>query len=546
MSENQKVLFVFFLLVTMIHAFVTISYAKVIEFITNFISGQVRIDFQLVVIMSGLFILLTAAVNILGGYLKARVVNGTMNTLREKVFLSFIDNYVIEHPLTTGAKVSYLTSKLDVVKNSYVQNYLLGISLFFQFSFAVAMGITIDYRLTLFVLALEIPAILLPFATKNVLKKVREPVLNTLETYTSKSTNWLSGINVIRNFNREKTFVHLHDKQSLAMRDAQNRDMLTRKVVSGFSQLFGDIVYLGTWLIGGYFVIHHSLSLASLMGFNQLSVSISFPLEAASDLLSDIFGGRRAYEEIIPIIANNQANRKRVASPIKVNDDPFIEYTDVTITDPADPTERILQDISLRIGMSDKVLLIGKSGAGKSTLVNALFGHFKVSHGDIKVNGVSVRMGNGSQTSALIGYQEQKTFIFDGSLKQNVTLFLNDFADEDVIKVLAEVGFDDTYASKAGLKKTVQTKGGFLSGGQRQMIGLARNLLTDKKFMVFDELSSGLDPETTQSLERKVFSLGVGVIYITHDYDERLMNDANLVLEVQDKGVQVLRDTRNT
>lgn len=534
-----------FLVVTVIHAFVTISYAKVIEFITAFISGDIKIDFQVVVLLSGLFILLTAAVNILGGYLKARVVNGAMNTLRNDVFSHFIDDYAVERTLTTGAKVSYLTSKLDVVKSSYVQNYLLGISLFCQFAFAVGMGITIDYRLTIFVLALEIPALLLPFTTKNILKAVREPVLSSLEAYTSKATNWLSGISVIRNFNREKVFIQLHEQQSMAIRDTQNRDMLTRKIVSGFSQLFGDIVYLGTWLIGGYFVIHHTLGFAALMGFNQLSVSISFPLEAASDLLSDYFGGRRAYEEIIPIIATPQPPQLVEIGPDKINNAHFIDYSNVTIKNPADEGQSLLKNIFLQIGVTDKVLLIGKSGAGKSTLVNALFGAFKVSQGEIKVNDAVVRRGDGPRVSALIGYQEQKTFIFDGTLKQNVTLFSKAFSDDAVIAALAEVGFDDTYASEAGLKRAIQTKGGVLSGGERQMVGLARNLLTNKKFMIFDELSSGLDPETTQELERKVFSLNVGMIYITHDYDDHLMANADLVLNVQNKGIQVLRDTRN-
>ncbi|WP_143462243.1 ATP-binding cassette domain-containing protein [Levilactobacillus enshiensis] len=526
----QKRLFLIFLIVTFLHAFITIAYAKVIEFLTQVITGKVQLAFGYLVIFCLVFASLTALINVIGGYFKGRVINGAMQQLRQHVFNHFLTTTALKDA-TVGAKVSYLTAKADVIEQTYIGSFVTGLSLFCQLLLALGFAFAINGPLTLMVLVLEIPAVLLPFLSQNRLKRAKAPVLRQLEAYTATVTNWLSGLTVIRNFGREPRFKQRHANQTCALTTAQNQDVLVRKIISGWSQFFSDLVYLGTWLIGGLFVRQYGLSFAAFIGFTQLSSAISFPLEMASDVFTDYFGGRRAYLEFGPLLTAKTGRQPRRIMPFSTTASHFITYDHATIADQQHP---LLKDVTLSIDRCEKIIVIGESGAGKSTLVNTLFGTHHLTAGTITINGQSLSTLTTGDVSQLISFQEQATFIFDGTVADNLTLFQSGYTPQQLLTALKTAGIT---ATPDFLKTNVSTTGSRLSGGERQRIGLARNLLAAKPFMIFDELSSGLDKATATMLEQKLFSLNVGFIYITHNYDTNLLHQADRVLCVKNQQV---------
>ncbi|AKP64385.1 hypothetical protein FC99_GL000613 [Levilactobacillus koreensis JCM 16448] len=526
----QKRLFNIFLIITFFHALITISYAKVIEFLTQVITGKVQLAFGYPVVFCLAFASLTALINVIGGYFKGRVINGAMQHLRQQVFGHFLTN-IDSKDETVGAKVSYLTTKADIIEQNYIGSFIMGLSLCCQLLLALGFALAINVPLTLMVLVLEVPAVLLPFLSQNRLKRAKTPVLQQLESYTATVTNWLSGLTIIRNFGREQIFQQRHTGQTAALTAAQNQDVLIRKIISGWSQFFSDLVYLGTWLIGGLFVLRYGLSFAAFIGFTQLSSAISFPLELASDVFTDYFGGRRAYLEFAPLLSTKTPLKPHQPGSLAKATSNFITYDHATIADQQQP---LLENVTLSIDRREKIIVIGESGAGKSTLVNTLFGEHQLTAGAITINGQPLSTLAVGDVPSLIGFQEQSTFIFDGTVADNLTLFRPGYTTQQLLTALKSAGMTVT---PAFLKASVSTTGRRLSGGERQRIGLARNLLAAKPFMIFDELSSGLDKATASTLEQKLFSLDVGFIYITHNYDTDLLRQADRVLCVKDQHV---------
>ncbi|MYV05206.1 ABC transporter transmembrane domain-containing protein [Furfurilactobacillus milii] len=537
--KPQKKLFSLFFLVTIIHAIVTTAYTLIIAFLTAYMTRKINMSFGQVVTITLLCTAFIALVNVIGGYLKGKVTNGAMCHLRRQIFERLMLTVDFGDRRKVGEKVALLTSKLDVVEQSYVNNFLLGLSLVMQFVLGILLGVVVDVRLTLIVISLDVPAILLPLITQRQLKRAKLPVLNNLDRYTSAITNWFSGLTTIKNFGREHTFINMHASISTDVKVSENHDILVRKVVSGISQFCGDLVYFGTWVVGGYFILNHSLTLAAFMTFTQLSVQISFPLETAADVFSDFFGGQRAYQQLRLVIEAVAQNNERLAQ-LPEQDDVFIDYVHATIGGADKDTRPLLKDVNLQINQSDKVIIIGDSGSGKSTLINALFGYRPLLAGSIFVDGRSPIVGRSADIAKMIGYQNQQTFIFDGTVRDNLTMFSDQYTDQELIDALnrAELQTAGGHAhTNAWLSMILHTQGGPLSGGERQRIGLARNLLTHKRFMIFDELSSGLDHKTAETIEKRLFRLNIGFIYITHSYNRSLLKAADKVFEVHDKRV---------
>ncbi|WP_125604629.1 ATP-binding cassette domain-containing protein [Lapidilactobacillus bayanensis] len=531
--KHQRRLFGIFFFILLSHAAITTLYASVVQFLTNYAMGKIQVKLYWLALFCSFFAIIAAIVNVLGGYLKGCVSNDAMLWLRRSMFQRLTNRSVEQFQQdTVGAKVAYFTNKLDLVQQNYVNSFLDGLSLLFQFVFAITFGLMLDVRLTTLILLLEIPSFLLPIWARHYLQNVKEPILISLESYTSKLTNWLSGFSTIKNFGRDLVFSKMHQEAAVEVRDAENRDILIRKIVSGLSQFFGDLVYFGTWVIGAYFIRQQRIDMASFLAFTQLAVSISFPIESSADVLADFFGGQKIYREFQNLLKDQDALKKDSVTAESNRPSKFINYRHVDIGPVSKP---ILKDVNLNIDQTEKVVLIGESGSGKSTLVNTMFGYHEISRGELMIAGRDIKTMASTYVPSLIGFQNQNTFIFNGTVWDNITMFESNYSLVDVIAALKRVDLDiPEHNVKQWLQQRIETHGSVFSGGERQRLGLARNLLAHKQFMIFDELSSGLDHETATRLEDDLFSItDVGFIYITHNYDRDLLNKADRILMVK-------------
>jgi ABC-type bacteriocin/lantibiotic exporter with double-glycine peptidase domain len=181
----------------------------------------------------------------------------------------------------------------------------------------------------------------------------------------------------------------------------------------------------------------------------------------------------------------------------------------------------ILRDVSLTIHKGTSIAIVGKSGAGKSTLVNIIIGLLEPSHGDIKVNGVSIYSDIRAWQN-LIAYIPQSIFLYDDTLARNIALGVNDSSiDRDRLRSAIEAAqlSDFVYSLPDRFSTVIGENGVRISGGQRQRIGIARALYFGREILIFDEATSALDHETEKSVIHSIHSLQNTmntIIMITH------------------------------
>jgi ABC-type multidrug transport system fused ATPase/permease subunit len=168
-------------------------------------------------------------------------------------------------------------------------------------------------------------------------------------------------------------------------------------------------------------------------------------------------------------------------------------------------SKSVLRDVSFRVGAGSVLGLLGRTGSGKTTITRLLFRLYDPTQGVIRLGGRNLRQVNLSELRRHIGMVTQEVQLFQASLRDNITLFDHQIADERILQVLQELGLWRWYeAQPHGLDTIIQAGGGGLSAGQAQLLALVRVFLKDPGLVILDEASSRLDPATEQLLERAI------------------------------------------
>lgn len=424
------------------------------------------------------------------------------------------------------------TETVGVLRDDYLNGYLNVFKQICQLVIALALSIMIKPALSLIIILLCLPGIFLPFFQQKKLGKNKQDVLDKSKSYTSKLQDVTNGLRTIQLFNIQRQLQHLFQSQNDKLLLAQNKDQLTRKEIGGISQLFDNLLYLGTWVIGIYFVMNKQISLGQLVAFSQLMIFISEPIQSASGLIGDVLGGREAAKKIDSKIS---PTKDHLATK-KLTDIKTITYKNVTLKDNG---QTILHDITLEFQTPKHYLIVGKSGSGKSTLLNLPLSD-KYVDGVLSINGHPISDFASSDIFKHIGLLEQQSYIFDDTLANSLSLYSTDYTQAELIEVLKQIVLEK-YATADGLQSHVDAHSNILSGGERRRIALGRLLLRQTDFDFFDEPLTGLDPKTSREISQILMNLTNGSIVVTHQYDQALFDKADEIIvldggEIQAKG----------
>lgn len=169
--------------------------------------------------------------------------------------------------------------------------------------------------------------------------------------------------------------------------------------------------------------------------------------------------------------------------------------------------EEVIKNISLEIGIGEKVAFVGESGSGKTTLVDLIIGIYRPTAGHLYVDDILIDHTNIRSWRSKIGYIPQSIYLFDGSVGENVAFGSSDFNEEKIIEVLKKAKIWEFLASREGIHTRVGEGGIQLSGGQKQRIGIARALYHDPEVLVLDEATSSLDDETEAHIMNEIYDV---------------------------------------
>jgi NHLM bacteriocin system ABC transporter peptidase/ATP-binding protein len=300
--------------------------------------------------------------------------------------------------------------------------------------------------------------------------------------------------------------------------------------------------------LGGLQVIHGAMTLGALVAFQSLMASFSAPtallvqsagqlLTAKSNLirLEDVFN-----YPLEPAAPAEIAGAARLSGRLEIADLTF-RYG------PLDPTAIEGFQLTLEPGM--RVALVGASGSGKSTLGRLIAGLHQPVSGEIRFDGVRRSDIPAQVFAGSVAYVDQDVFLFEGELRDNLTLWDSDVAEADVVQALKDAAiYDDVCARPGGLDTEVREGGANFSGGQKQRLEIARALVGNPAVLILDEATAALDPATEKTIDDNLRRRGCTCIIIAHrlstirDCDEIVVLDQGRIVERGDHSALAAAD----
>ncbi len=342
----------------------------------------------------------------------------------------------------------------------------------------------------------------------------------------------LQGIRVVKAFGKEKNEVGRFEEATQELYEVRVKEGLMSARVFPMLNYLMTIGGLFVWGLGGYQVLNGELTFGTLMTFvgyiGMLYAPINFMIRTYDWWANCMNSAQRIFE-----IIDRQTDVPEPKDPVEIGRiRGEVELRDVTFS--YEPNKPVLHNVSFRVEAGEMIGLVGHSGAGKSTITNIITRLYDVDEGELLIDGINVKKIRQKDLHGQIGMVLQDTFLFSGTIAENIAYARPDASMEEIIRAakLANahdfiMKLPDGYETEIGKRSTN------LSGGERQRISIARTVLLDPAILILDEATASLDTETEQQIQAALETLTKGrtTIAIAHRLSTLKNADRLVVVE---------------
>ena len=372
--------------------------------------------------------------------------------------------------------------------------------------------------MTLIMIAVSVLTAAFPKLTEKRLQAHQENEQQAKARYLTAITQIFSGFFQLKIFNAFSGINHAHDEANETLYRKKLRSRRIRRILYAGAYGCGNLVVLGTWVLGLFFVTRGVITLPALITFAGLMNFVAGPVQIISERYSSTIAASAVCKRVLAFLDAPTDEADSWGS------EPLTQIKTVTLNDIScrrDDRE-ILKHVDLTLRKGDRVALLGESGAGKSTLLKVLASMY-AAEGEYAINGRPCRDYRYEDFRRQVTLLSQKTFVYSASIRDNLTMFSGTAQqDEALTKTLADAGLSKWYAERgASMDTQIGGEEHALSGGEERRLDLARTLWRKGSLVMLDEPAAGMNPQ--ESLELMHFiqhirdEFDLTILLIEHD-----------------------------
>ena len=526
LTKYHKKSFYTFMIFNILVPLTNIAFAYSIKIIIDSGMSQNREALTQAILIGAIVIFIYASLNFISLRLRNKLVRQIMSRYKNKVFKSILDRDYREFSKEKSGKfISILTENMKKIEQDYLHQYFnisKNISLMIFSLVAMFIG---NWFLTLLVIIASIIPMMISGFIGQKSASLQNSSMIADQKYLAKVKDILAGFLVIKSFNVKEAIRQDYKNESEKLDEIYfikgKFDVLSNVI----SQLSGMIVFLVAFGGGMYLVFGGHTTIGSVTAIVQLVNFVVMPLNEIGMGMSKFREGQATLNsfEVKDVIELQTGKTKEYF-------DDVISFSNVDFSYP-NAEEKIFNNLSLQIKKGEKIAIVGMSGSGKSTLLNLLLRFYDVTSGYISIDNQDLQAISAESLYNLMTIVQQDVYIFDDTLKANITLSQS-FTEDDIKKAVQQSGLESyILENELGLQALCGENGSNLSGGERQRLSIARALIRKTPILLLDEATSSLDNKVTTEIENSILEIqDLTVLVVTHKLNKSMLKKYNRIL----------------
>ena len=431
---------------------------------------------------------------------------------------------------TYGEVLSRITNDVDTLGQGLNQSITTIITSVATLVGVFIMMMSISPLMTIIaVIILPVSAGLISFVVKRSQKyfKTQQEYLGHIngqveETY--------GGHLVVKSFNKEKDMVKQFDETNNVLYKSAWKSQFFSGMMQPIMAFVGNLGYAGVALSGGFLAIKGTITIGDIQAFIQYVKNFSQPITQIAQVINQVQSMAAASERVFEFleeqqIAENPADISKVTGEVSFENVHF-GYN---------PEQIIINDFSAKVKPGQKIAIVGPTGAGKTTIVKLLMRFYDVGSGEILVDGHNVKDFNRRDLREAFGMVLQDTWLFKGSIMENIRYGKLDATDEEVIAAAKAAHVDHFIRTlPGGYDMELNEEASNVSQGQKQLLTIARAILANNKILILDEATSSVDTRTEIQIQKAMDNLMKGRTSFIIAHRLSTIKDADLILVLKD------------
>ena len=342
-----------------------------------------------------------------------------------------------------------------------------------------------------------------------------------------------SGHTVVKAFNKEDDVINEFEKTNEKLYSSAWRSQFFSGIMMPIMQFVGNLGYVMVALLGGFMVIKNKIEVGDVQAFFQYIRNFTQPIQQIAQVTNMLQSSAAASERVFEFLDVEEEDQM-AENPVSINQiEGNVSFEHISFG--YDSSKIIVHDFNADVKAGQKVAIVGPTGAGKTTMIKLLMRFYDVNSGEICIDGHNVKDFNRMELREMFGMVLQDTWLFHGTIMENIRYGRLDATDEEVIAgAKAAHAHHFIMSQPGGYQMELNEETSNISQGQKQLLTIARAILADNKIMILDEATSSVDTRTEERIQKAMDNLMKGRTSFVIAHRLSTIRDADLILVMKD------------